>query len=77
MKLELPRMASSTPAVGDVIHLPVEQVRLLDGPDVHLSLDPVGALPGNALLLKFVGKFQAVGVDDEGLSSPSCSGRAD
>ena len=36
-----------------------------DGLDVHLALDPVGALPGDAFLLKLVGERQTVGVDNE------------
>ena len=55
------------PAGGDVIHLSVEQVGLLDGLDVHLCSYPVGALLGDALLLELVGELQAVGVDDERL----------
>lgn len=50
---------------GDVIHLAVQEVGLLDGLDVHLAFDPVGALPGDAFLLKLVGELQTVGVDDE------------
>ena len=53
--------------VGDVVHLAVQQVGLPDGPDFHLPLDPIGALLGDALLLKPVRQFQAVGVDEEDL----------
>jgi hypothetical protein len=35
----------------------VQQVRLLDGLDVDLSLYPVGAFLGDALLLELVGKL--------------------
>jgi hypothetical protein len=35
-----------------MIHLSVEQVRLSDGLDVHLALDPVGAFLGDMLLLE-------------------------
>ena len=52
---------------GDVIHFPVEQIRLLDGLDVHLAVDPVGALFRDTLLLKLVGQFQPLRVDDERL----------
>jgi hypothetical protein len=40
-------------------------VRLLYRFDVHLALNPFGALARHALLLKFVGQFKAVGIDDE------------
>ena len=52
---------------GDMIHLSVEEVGLLDGLDVHLALNPVRALLGDAFLLELVREFQTGGVDDERL----------
>ena len=49
-----------------MIHLPVKQVRLLDGLDVDLFFDPVSAFLRDALLLELVGELQAIGIDDEG-----------
>ena len=52
---------------GNVIHLSMKQVGLLDGLDVYLSLDPFGALPCDTFLLELVRKLQASSVNDEGL----------
>ena len=52
-------------AGSDVIHLSVKQVRLFDGFDVDFLFYPRGALFGYVLLLKFVGKLQPFGINDE------------
>jgi hypothetical protein len=40
---------------------------LLDGFDVHLALNPIGAFLGGAFLLKLVRKLQPVSIYDERL----------
>jgi hypothetical protein len=52
-------------AVGDVIHLAVEQLGVADGSDVHLLANPLGALAGDALLLQTVGQLKTACVEDE------------
>ena len=53
-------------AVRDMVHLAVQQVRLPNGLDVYLLLDPRGTFPCHALLLEFVGEFQPIGINQEG-----------
>lgn len=52
---------------GDMVHFAMQEVGPLDGLDVHLALDPIGALLGDALLLELIGQFQSGRVDHEGL----------
>jgi hypothetical protein len=49
-----------------VIHLPVEEVGLRNGFDLHLLLNPCRALPSHAFLLELVGETQALSIDEEG-----------